>query len=168
MSFVHSFDPLSRHDATRLILGSMPGKASLAVGQYYAHPQNAFWRLMAAMLEWPAALDYQTRCERLTAQRIAVWDVLKTCTRSSSLDSDIDPASIVINDFVSFLEQHPQIDRVYFNGGTAERIWHRHIVPVLPATTRSLETLRLPSTSPAHASLPFAQKLQHWSVLKHH
>jgi len=165
MTHVHSFAPLSRPDATRLILGSMPGKASLAAGQYYAHPRNAFGQGMAATLEWPALPPYGERCAALLAQRIAVWDVLKTCTRGSSLDSDIDPVSIVVNDFSTFLAAHPQIRHIYFNGGTAERIWQRHVMPALPAAMARTEMVRLPSTSPAHASLSFAQKLQHWAVL---
>jgi TDG/mug DNA glycosylase family protein len=166
MSHVHSFDPLAQPDATRLILGSMPGKASLAAGQYYAHPRNAFWQVMAALLQWPADTPYALRCEALAANRIAVWDVLKTCTRGSSLDSDIDPASIVVNDFAAFFARHPCITHVYFNGGTAERIWRRHVFPALPEDLQQLQTWRLPSTSPAHAALGLAEKLRQWSVLK--
>lgn len=165
MSHVHSFAPLSQPDATRLILGSMPGKASLAAGRYYAHPRNAFWQLMAALLRWPEATPYAARCEALLAEGIAVWDVLKTCTRTSSLDSDIDPASIVVNDFAAFFAAHPRIERIYFNGGTAEQIWRRHVLSALPPQWKNVETLRLPSTSPAHAALPFDEKLQRWSVL---
>lgn len=165
MSHVHSFSPLSRPNATRLVLGSMPGKASLAAGQYYAHPRNAFWQLMTALLQLRPDASYEERCDALLARGIAVWDVLKTCTRSSSLDSDIEPASIVINDFPGFLEAHPRITRIYFNGGAAEQIWRRHVQAVLPANWRKVEVIRLPSTSPAHASLGFADKLAQWSVL---
>lgn len=165
MSHIHSFSPLAAPDATRLVLGSMPGKASLAAGQYYAHPRNAFWHVMRALLQLPPDCPYDLRCEALLARGIAVWDVLKTCTRSSSLDSDIDLQSIVINDFAGFFAQHPLITRVYFNGGTAEQIWRRHVLPSLPAELQQLQVMRLPSTSPAHASLDFAGKLRKWSVL---
>lgn len=165
MSHIHSFAPLAHAGATRLVLGSMPGKASLAAGQYYAHPRNAFWQLMTTLLHLPPDLSYAKRCEALLAHDIAVWDVLKTCTRSSSLDSDIVPDSIIINDFAAFFAQHPHINRIYFNGAMAAQIWRRHVATTLPAEVRGIATLQLPSTSPAHASLGFAEKLAKWSVL---
>ena len=109
----------------------MPGKASLRAGQYYAHPRNAFWPIVEQVFGIPAALPYAQRCRRLVQQRIAVWDVLETCTRSSSLDADIDEASIVTNDFERFFACHARIRGVYFNGATAERLFRRHVLPAL-------------------------------------
>ena len=83
---VHSFPPISDPASRVLILGSMPGKASLRAKQYYAHPQNAFWRIVAALLEFDAAAPYELRVEALRKSRIALWDVMKSCTRESSLD----------------------------------------------------------------------------------
>ncbi len=162
---VHSFAPLARGDATRLILGSMPGKASLSAQQYYAHPRNAFWQLIEQVLAIPATLPYAQRCAALLARQIAVWDVLQTCTRTSSLDADIDPASIVPNDFAGFFTAHPNISKIYCNGTAAEQLFRRHVLSTLPASLPQFELLRLPSTSPANASVSYANKARLWQQL---
>jgi len=144
----------------------MPGKASLQANQYYAHPRNAFWPIVEALFGIATELSYDERCTRLMAQRLAVWDVLKTCTRSSSLDADIDSASIVPNDFRAFFAAHPSIKAVYFNGAMAEQSFKRHVLAGLPAANAVLPRVRLPSTSPANASRSFAQKLDCWSQLR--
>ncbi len=161
-----SFAPLARADATRLILGSMPGQASLTAQQYYAHARNAFWPLMEQVLAIPAMLPYTQRCEALLLQQVAVWDVLQTCTRSGSLDAAIEPASIVPNDFAAFFTAHPKITRVYFNGTAAEQLFRRHVLPCLPVTLHALALQRLPSTSPANAAIAYGLKLQQWQVLQ--
>lgn len=166
MSHVHGFPPIAAPDATCLILGSMPGKASLAAQQYYAYPRNAFWPLLTHLLMLPDTLAYAQRCQALQQHRIAVWDVLKTCTRSSSLDSDIDTDSIVPNDFAAFLAAHPQIQAIFCNGGSAAGIYRRRVVPLLSPAAAALPCIQLPSTSPAHASLPFAAKLERWRVIR--
>ncbi len=162
---VHCFAPLARDDATRLILGSMPGKASLTAQQYYAHPRNVFWLLIEQVLAIPAALPYAQRCEALVARRIAVWDVLQSCVRSSSLDADIEPDSILPNDFAGFFTAHPNISKVYCNGAAAEQLFRRQVWPKLPAPLQRIELLRLPSTSPANASIAYAVKVQQWQQL---
>ena len=166
MMRIHSFAPISGEDARILILGSMPGKASLQAGQYYAHPRNAFWAIIEAVYGIDRNLAYAERCARLVAQRVAVWDVLKTCTRSSSLDSDIDATSIVINDFPAFLVRHPGIGRIYFNGAMAEKTFLRHVQPILTQPFTGLAKQRLPSTSPANASYSFERKLSSWKELR--
>ncbi len=162
MPFVHSFAPIAAPDATRLILGSMPGKRSLAEGQYYAHPQNSFWKILGHLLGFDPALPYAARCAALTAGGVALWDVLATCTRSSSLDSDIVESSIVANDFAGFLAAHPKIRAIYFNGAKAEASFMRHVVPTLSPPLKTLPCRRLPSTSPAHAAMRFETKLVAW------
>ena len=162
MSFIHSFPPISDNTATILILGSMPGKASLRAQQYYAHPRNAFWRIMEGLLGIDAGLPYAARCSGLVEHRIALWDVLEACTRSGSLDSDIVESSIVPNDFASFFARHGQIGAVYFNGAKAEASYLKHVLPELSDTHSSLPNARLPSTSPANASLSFGDKLEQW------
>ena len=162
VSYVHSFAPIAAPDATRLILGSMPGKRSLAERQYYAHPQNSFWKILGHLLEFDPALPYPSRCAALTRGRVALWDVLAACTRTSSLDSDIVESSIVANDFAAFLATHPQIRAIYFNGAKAETSFVRHVLPTLPSSLQALTRRRLPSTSPAHAAMRFEAKLDAW------
>jgi len=160
---IFSFPPIAAADAQILILGSMPGKASLAANQYYAHPRNQFWSILAELLGNHLEPDYHKRTEQLIANGIALWDVLKSCRRHGSLDADIDKTSIIANDFVSFLAEHPQIKQVYFNGATAEQSFHRYVLPTLKSTALLMH--RLPSTSPAHAALDFQQKLQSWRLI---
>ena len=161
---VHSFPPISDPASRVLILGSMPGKASLRAKQYYAHPQNAFWRIITALFELDADAPYEVRVEALRENRIALWDVMKSCTRASSLDSDVVESSIVPNAFPSFLRAHPRIATICFNGAKAEESFQRYALPRLGARA-DLAYYRLPSTSPAHASLPFAKKLAAWRAV---
>ena len=165
MSRIHSFPPIADLSARKLVLGSMPGKASLSAGQYYAHPRNLFWHLMEEILEIPKSLTYEKRCEGLKLKHLAVWDVLHTCTRDSSLDSDIDESSIVPNNFPQFLGSHSSITTVYFNGAKAEQVYLRHILPTLPEELQTHQRVRLPSTSPANASINYETKLEEWRVI---
>lgn len=148
-------DPATAHT---LILGSMPGEASLQAGQYYAHPRNQFWPIMGALFGAHPSLPYEERLRALSRAGIALWDVLASCTRSGSLDTAIDLCSAQANDFATFLDAHPMIDRVCFNGSLAERRFRLDVMP----RVRSLNTVRLPSTSPAHAALSTAEKLDAW------
>lgn len=166
MPRVHSFPPASTASATRLILGSMPGKASLAAHQYYAHPRNHFWLIMHRVLDIPAHAAYAQRCQGLAEKRVALWDVLRTCTRTGSLDADIVESSIVPNDFEAFLRAHPGIRTIFFNGAKAEKTYLRHVQPGLPDRLAGIRKVRLPSTSPANASIPLAVKLKRWKVLR--
>lgn len=165
MSRLQAFAPLVSADAHTLILGSMPGEASLAANQYYAHPRNLFWPLVAEVLGIPAALPYAERTQRLCAQGFALWDVLAACRRAGSLDTSIDPASIEINDFASFLARHSRIGRIFFNGTAAERMFRKRVLQTLPAHG-AMRMFRLPSTSPANASIPYPSKLDAWKALR--
>lgn len=144
----------------------MPGAASLAAGQYYAHPRNHFWPIMARLFGAGPELPYASRVRRLKSCGIAVWDVLESCIRPGSLDADIDEASIAVNDFARFFATHPRIERVFFNGAKAEAAYRRRVLPGLPAAASVLPAQRLPSTSPAHAALPFGAKLVAWEKLR--
>lgn len=144
----------------------MPGRASLLAGQYYAHPRNAFWAIIRATYGIENSLDYEQRCRQLIGRGVAVWDVLKTCTRTSSLDSDIDQTTIVVNDFSGFFAAHPGIRRIYFNGAMAEKTFRRHVVSDLPDSAASIPRSRLPSTSPANAAFSFERKLAAWHALR--
>jgi hypoxanthine-DNA glycosylase len=161
---VHSFPPIARSTARVLILGTMPGQASLRAGQYYAHPRNQFWRIIGNTLGFDPASPYEARVASIRSADIALWDVLRSCTRAGSLDSAIDASSVVPNDVAGFLVEHPQIRRVCFNGATAEALYMKHVRPRLTAKSE-VRHLRLPSTSPAHAALPFAAKLRAWQTI---
>ncbi len=163
MAAIQSFPPVAAPDARLLILGSMPGEASLRAGRYYAHERNAFWRIMGDLLGAGPALPYAERLQRLQAAGIALWDVIADCERSGSLDAAIVKTSVRPNDFARFFAEHPGIDRVFFNGATAETSFRRHVLPQLAGCTLAL--CRLPSTSPAHAARAYAEKLAAWSVI---
>jgi len=160
---VHSFDPISDAASRVLILGSMPGKASLRAAQYYAHPQNAFWKILGALCDFDPGAAYAIRIAHLHRCGIALWDVMQSCVRESSLDSDIEEDSIVANPFGDFLDNHPQIHTVCFNGAKAEASWRRHVLPQL-AQAGEITYHRLPSTSPANASIRYADKVEAWKA----
>ncbi|QQG36739.1 MAG: DNA-deoxyinosine glycosylase [Micavibrio aeruginosavorus] len=156
---IHSFPPVVRTDARILVLGSMPGQASLRAGEYYAHPRNQFWPIMEILLGAGPNRPYQKRLDILQENGIALWDVLHSCARAGSLDSDIRDERP--NDIAGMLAAAPAITRVYFNGAKAEAAFHRHVY----VGCRPLSCFRLPSTSPAHAGMSFDEKLKRWSVI---
>lgn len=158
---IQGFAPIADAKARVLILGSMPGKASLAAGQYYAHAQNLFWRILGEITGAAAALPYATRARALKSSGIALWDVLESCAREGSLDSAIDEDTIRANDFTSFYRAHPRIAQVFFNGAKAESCYRRHVLPSLGNLPAPVYR-RLPSTSPANASMSRAHKQRVW------
>ena len=162
---VRSFPPIENARARVLILGSMPGGASLRAGQYYAHPQNLFWRIMGDLLGIEPGLTYAAGVSLLKSNGIALWDVLESCAREGSLDSAIEEATIVVNDFASFYPTHPRIARVFFNGAKAEASYRRYVLGARCAVLPALRYARLPSTSPAHAALSFEQKRDAWKAV---
>jgi TDG/mug DNA glycosylase family protein len=163
ISAVCSFPPIENRAARVLVLGSMPGAASLLAGRYYAYPHNAFWPIMGALFGAGPAISYEKRVLILKRAGLALWDVMASCAREGSLDSDIDEASIMPNDFRAFFDAHPRVKHVFFNGAKAESCFHRYVRP--HCSDRGLHFTRLPSTSPAHASLSLPQKLNAWRAL---
>ena len=159
------FAPLAASDARVLILGSLPGAESLRQRRYYAQPRNAFWPIMGALFGAGPDRPYEARVLRLLARRITVWDVCKRAYRTGSLDSSIVRGSIVVNDFAAFFAGHPRLTLVCFNGATAEALYRRLVLPGLAAGAATIPLRRLPSTSPAHATLAFATKLEAWAPL---
>lgn len=148
------FAPVIDAHVDTLILGSFPSAASLAAGQYYAHPRNQFWRLLGTLLGEPLPdLPYAQRLRRVLAHRVGIWDVYGACERAGSLDAAI--RNQRANDFARLRRLAPRLERVFFNGGTAGRF-----APSFRAAGFAIAVL--PSSSPAHASRSFAQKLALW------
>lgn len=160
MPVIHSFAPIAGSHAKILILGSMPGEASLAANQYYAHQRNAFWPIMTRLLHIQPDAGYEEKVTALESSFIALWDVLKSCERSGSLDSSIEINTQTINDFQIFFSTHRNITHVFFNGGKAESCFRRYVLS--ENEQRLLRLVRLPSTSPANARLSFDQKCRIW------
>ena len=162
---IRSFHPIAGRDARVLILGSMPGRKSLAARQYYAHRQNAFWRIVGGLLAVQPLAPYRKRICALKTARIALWDVLRSCTRDGSMDAGIDRDSEIANDFRAFFRSHRQISHVFFNGAKAAASFRRKVLPGLEV--RTLRYIQLPSTSPANASIAYERKRQAWrQILK--
>ncbi len=153
-----AFAPVVDADTQLLILGSLPGDASLAADQYYAHPRNDFWRLIGGVLARDlASLRYSDRLEALRAGGVGLWDVIADARRPGSLDAAIrNPRA---TDLIGLIATLPGLTAVAFNGATSARLGRK----VIGASTLTL--IDLPSSSPAHAR-PFAEKAEAWSVLK--
>jgi hypoxanthine-DNA glycosylase len=151
--------PIIADGARTLILGNMPSVMSLASQQYYANPRNAFWRITGEIYGFDASAPYDVRTAALKAHGIAVWDVLRSCRRTGSLDSAVEPDSMVANDFQRFFNRHPSITRVFFNGAAAEKNFNR-LVRVMP----DFQYRRLPSTSPAQ-TMRYEDKLAAWRII---
>ncbi|MCF2515996.1 DNA-deoxyinosine glycosylase [Sphingomonas sp. G124] len=150
--------PAGATDATLLVLGSLPGEASLHAQRYYAHPQNQFWRLLGAAIgEELAGLAYDQRLVRLTARGIALWDVVGEARRHGSLDGAIRNATA--NRLAEFVATHPRLKAVAFNGKTASRLGRAELAGI-----GSVELIDLPSSSPAY-TLALARKAESWAVL---
>ena len=159
---VFSFPPISAPNTKVLILGSMPGEKSLQMNQYYAHPQNVLWRIMGDLIGAGRDLAYDVRVEKLLANGIGMWEVLESCHRPGSLDSAINPQTMQPNDFNAFYASHPKVTHVFFNGGLAADAFRRRVKPTLSPVYDYIQYERLPSTSPAHASRNYQQKLEAW------
>jgi len=148
-----------------LVIGTLPGQASLAARQYYAQPQNAFWRVIEDLCGVPRTLPYTQRVAALLERGIGMWDVCASAHRPGSLDSSIARESIVANDFARLYRRCPGIELVCFNGATAAALYRRLVLPTLEAAAAQLRYLVLPSTSPAHASMRYAEKLERWRAV---
>jgi hypoxanthine-DNA glycosylase len=160
MTLKRCFPPVIDAHTRVLILGSLPGEASLAHQQYYAHKQNRFWHLVGELIgEDLAAMEYALRLQTLLAHRIGLWDVVAQARREGSLDGNIRDHSA--NDLVELIESLPALEAIAFNGGTAARIGER----ILGPHAQRFRILRLPSSSPAYASMNFAAKLVAWRAL---
>ena len=158
MTVKRSMRPAGSTDARLLILGSLPGEASLAAQRYYAHPQNQFWRLLGHALEENlAALAYEDRLKRLAARCIALWDVVGEARRQGSLDGAI--REVIANPLAEYVSTHERLEAIAFNGKTAARLGRLAI-----GQPERILLIDLPSSSPAY-TLPFGEKARRWSIL---
>lgn len=162
MTTLTGFEPVIKKNCRFLVLGSMPGVASLQKHQYYAHPRNAFWPIMEELFAIEQSRAYEERCAMLSSAGVGVWDVLKSCKRTGSLDSNIETNSEQVNDFGRLVSDYSSIRFVIFNGGTAERLYNKYNFSSDLIENRNLQYHRLPSTSPAYASISFQDKLVQW------
>jgi len=160
---IYSFPAIVGEDARTLILGSMPGVASLQAVEYYAHPRNQFWRIIGDITGASPTLPYQQRLSNLRRQRLALWDVLHSCVRPGSLDAAIEHLTAEPNDLIGLLQRTASIGRICCNGGTAHSALKRHFGRQLAEQFPQIELRALPSTSPANASWSYARKLSAWS-----
>ena len=155
------FAAVSAPSARVLILGSLPGAMSLEHQQYYAKPQNVFWRIMGCLFGAGPDLPYPQRLHALTEAGIALWDVCASAHRTGSLDSAIKHHAA--NDFSTFFIAHPNVKLVCFNGRKAAALYQKSVHGNLPPAMQLLQVSVLPSTSPANAGLPYEEKLRQWS-----
>lgn len=154
-----SFPPIASPDAEILILGTMPGVQSLEKQQYYGHPQNAFWKIMFSLFaDLPVPDDFESRKRLILENRLALWDVLESCEREGSLDSNIKNA--VPNRIPELLDTHPTIKTIVFNGKESHRLFTKTF-----GNTIVKQQLVMPSTSPAY-TMKFVEKLEIWSRIK--
>ena len=157
--------PVVASDCRVLILGSMPGAASLQAARYYAHPRNRFWPLMAALADVPAEATYGERLAALQRAGIGLWDVIGECRRAGSLDSAIVRGSERANALVPLIVSLGQLRVIAFNGAAAASLFRRHVEPHLPELRQPVQRIALPSTSPAHAAMGLEALREAWSVL---
>lgn len=157
----HGMRPIGSRAARLLILGSLPGDESIRRQQYYAHPQNQFWRILCAVFDAPFVAAYEDRLALLEHHRIAVWDVLQNANRRGSLDAAI--TAPIANDLQSFFAKQPKIAAIGFNGQKAAALFKSYVIdPNVVAHTAAIKKAVLPSTSPAAAMLRLEQKIESW------
>ena len=163
---ITGFAPIAAADARVLILGSLPSRLSVQKQEYYGNPQNAFWRVMGELIDAGPDKAYAMRAETLKSRGVAVWDVLQSAARRGSMDAAIDADSATANDFRDFYRKHPQLELVCFNGKKAAELYERLVVPQGIGTIGKVQRITMPSTSPAYASMTFAEKVGHWSIIR--
>ena len=154
-----SFPPVVAPDTRLLLLGSLPGERSLAAGRYYAHPRNRFWHLIGKAVGISLEpLDYDARLAALLEAKVGLWDTVASARRAGSLDAAIREADP--NALADLAASLPALRAVGFNGRTSAKIG----MPQLAGT--GLALIPLPSSSPANASVPLAEKEKLWGALR--
>jgi len=160
-----NFLAASSSQARILLLGTMPGAASLYQNQYYGHPQNKFWKFMELIFGISRSLPYTQRTKLLTQKGIVLWDVIHQCSRKGSLDSAIKDDSIKLNNFPYLFQQYPQLEAIFFNGQNAANYYKKLVLPNINQNYSDLPRLILPSTSPANARTPWQDQLEKWKII---
>lgn len=151
-------DPVTGLSPRVLILGSFPSRKSLLHTRYYGNPLNHFWKIMEALYAIDAGLPYPDRIDRIREREIALWDVVRSCSRPGSADARI--AEPFFNDIAGFAASHPTLRLIALNGSTAARFYPR------AAGNCKIPFIVLPSTSPANARYTLAEKTERWTVIK--
>ena len=157
MNRINSFPPIVDENSRILILGSMPGAKSLEMSQYYAFPQNQFWRIMFHLFDVEFSNDYETRIDLIKQNKIALWDVIESCERKGSSDTEI--KAEIDNDIPQLIENHPNIKIIYCNGQKS----YKNLLKIL-GNKFKIPIVVLPSTSPLH-TMKFEEKLKSWKVI---
>lgn len=155
----HTFEPVFNKDSKILILGSFPSVKSRENNFYYGHPQNRFWKVLACVLEKDVPQTIEEKKAFLLEHRIAVWDVIESCTIIGSSDSSI--KDVVVNDFSKVLD-NSEIETIYVNGGKAYELYHKYAEEKI-----GLQAIKLPSTSPANAAWNLERLCEAWKVITH-
>ena len=158
---IFSFPPIIDESSEILILGSIPGQKSLEKQEYYAHPQNKFWRIIFELFNEIFTTDYTKKIQILEKHHIALWDVIDTCERKGSLDSEIRKEEA--NKIEELLHNYPNIKAIFCNGQKS----YKNLQKILSKDFH-LPIIALPSTSPAHASLKYEEKLLSWQKIKNY
>ena len=160
MNRINSFPPIVNDNSRILILGSMPGAKSLQMQQYYAFPQNQFWRIMFYLFDEGLSEDYETRINLLKQNGIALWDVIESCERKGSSDTEIKDE--VDNNIPELIKNHPNIQTIFCNGQKS----YKNLLKILGKDFK-IPIVVLPSTSPLH-TVKFEEKLESWKVIKNY
>ena len=157
MLATHPFDAFVPKGAVVLILGSFPSLKSFENNFYYAHPQNQFWKLLAAVYDEESPESIAAKGTFLDKHKIALWDMVQSCERENSLDSNL--KKIAVNDIEAFLQQYPTIEKICFTGKTAEKLYKQHFEHL------TVPTFYLPSPSPAYRAMKFEEKLMEYRAI---
>ncbi len=155
---ISSFAPIVSENAKILILGSVPGAKSLEMQEYYAHPQNQFWKIIFQLFNENLPSDYVEKLEFLKRKNIALWDVIDTCERKGSLDSEI--RNEEANDIQQLLENYSSIKAIFCNGQKSFKNLQK-----IMGKESEIPIFVLPSTSPLH-TISFEKKIKEWEILK--
>lgn len=153
-----SFEPIADNNSTILILGSLPGDKSLELQEYYGHPRNRFWKIIASITQSDLPLTYNAKKELLLKSKIGIWDVAHKANRKGSLDSfikDVEP-----NNISGFIENHLNLKVIGFNGSKSQSLYDRYFT-----RKHSIKYISLPSSSPANASISFENICKKWSEI---